>query len=107
MFPDAAAFRAWLADHHATTTELWVGYYKKASGKTSISYAEAVDEALCYGWIDGLTFRVDDEVHTNRFTPRRRGSTWSTLNVRRVGELLSEGRMTPAGMRAFEALTES
>ena len=107
VFPDAAAFRAWLEGHGAGTPELWVGYYRKETAKTSITYPEAVDEALCFGWIDGLTYRVDDEVHTNRFTPRRRGSTWSALNVRRVGELLSEGRMAPPGIAAFEARTEA
>ncbi len=107
VFPTAAAFRGWLEEHHADTPELWVGYYRKATGKTSITYPEAVDEALCYGWIDGLTYRVDDEVHTNRFTPRRTGSTWSALNVRRVQELISEGRMARAGLAAFEARTEA
>jgi uncharacterized protein YdeI (YjbR/CyaY-like superfamily) len=105
LFPSAAAFRAWLEQHHDDTTEVWVGYYRKGTGKTGIAYPEAVDEALCYGWIDGLTYRIDDEVHTNRFTPRRRGSTWSTTNVRRVQELINEGRMTPAGLAAFEART--
>lgn len=105
LFPSSAAFRAWLEQHHDDTTEVWVGYYRKGTGKTGITYPEAVDEALCYGWIDGLTYRIDDEVHTNRFTPRRRGSTWSTTNVRRVQELISEGRMTPAGLAAFQART--
>jgi uncharacterized protein YdeI (YjbR/CyaY-like superfamily) len=102
VFPDAAAFRAWLERHHADTPALWVGYYRKATGKSSITYPEAVDEALCYGWIDGITFRVDDEVHTNRFTPRHRLSGWSAKNVRRAEELIREGRMAPSGLRAFE-----
>jgi uncharacterized protein YdeI (YjbR/CyaY-like superfamily) len=102
VFPDAAAFRAWLEQHHDDTDHLWVGYYRKATGKTSISYPEAVDEALCFGWIDGITFRVDDEVHTNRFTPRQRLSGWSEKNVRRAKELIDEGRMMPAGRRAFD-----
>ena len=102
MFPDAAAFRSWLEGHHAETPELWVGYYKKATGKTSLSYDDAVGEALCFGWIDGLTFRIDDEVHANRFTPRRKGSGWSAKNVRRAKELIREGRMTPSGRKAFE-----
>jgi uncharacterized protein YdeI (YjbR/CyaY-like superfamily) len=105
VFPDAAAFRTWLERHHDDTPELWVGYYRKNVGKSSITYPEAVDEALCFGWIDGLTFRVDDEVHTNRYTPRRKGSTWSALNVQRANELIGEGRMTPPGLRAFEART--
>ena len=107
VFPDAGAFRSWLDEHHAIADYLWVGYYRKGTGKTSITYPQAVDEALCYGWIDGLTYRVDDEVHTNRFTSRRSGSTWSALNVRRVRELMAQGRMTPAGMAAFEARTEA
>ena len=102
MFPDAAAFRTWLERHHAETHELWVGYYRKAAGKTSITYDEAVDEALCFGWIDGLTFRIDDEVHANRYTPRRRGSGWSAKNVRRAEDLIREGRMAPSGRKAFE-----
>jgi uncharacterized protein YdeI (YjbR/CyaY-like superfamily) len=102
VFPDAAAFRSWLERHHAETPELWVGYYRKATGKTSLLYEAAVDEALCFGWIDGLTFRIDDEVHANRFTPRRRGSGWSAKNVRRAEELIRAGRMTPSGQKAFE-----
>ena len=103
VFPDAAAFRTWLKQHHADTSELWVGYYRKATGKTSITYPEAVDEALCFGWIDGITYRVDDEVHTNRFTPRLRTSGWSEKNVRRAEELIREGRMAAPGREAFES----
>jgi uncharacterized protein YdeI (YjbR/CyaY-like superfamily) len=103
LFPDAAAFRAWLEQHHADTTELWVGYYRKGVPKTGITYAEALDEALCFGWIDGIGYSVDGEVRVNRFTPRTRRSTWSTGNVRRVEELRAAGRMHPAGIAAFEA----
>jgi uncharacterized protein YdeI (YjbR/CyaY-like superfamily) len=102
VFPTAAAFRAWLETNHATADALWVGYFRKATGKTSLTYPEAVEEALCFGWIDGITFRVDDEVHTNRFTPRRRGSSWSTPNIEKVAELKRAGRMHPAGLKAFE-----
>jgi len=102
IFADAAEFRAWLAANHDTATELWVGYYKKGVPKTSITYAEAVEEALCFGWIDGLTRRVDDEVHANRYTPRRRTSSWSAINIAKVAELRAAGRMHPAGLRAFE-----
>jgi uncharacterized protein YdeI (YjbR/CyaY-like superfamily) len=102
VFPDAAAFRAWLTEHHDSATELWVGYYRKGVGKTSISYREAVEEALCFGWIDGIARRIDDEVHANRFTPRRRTSSWSALNIAKVAELTRTGRMHPAGLRAFE-----
>ena len=76
VFPDASAFRRWLIEHAASDRELWVGYYKKHVPKTSMTYPQAVDEALCFGWIDGLSRRIDDEVYANRFTPRRRGSTW-------------------------------
>ena len=102
IFPDAAAFRRWLERHHATAGELWIGYYKKGVPKTSMTYAEAVDEALCFGWIDGLTRRVDDEVTSQRFTPRRPTSNWSAINIAKVGRLTDEGRMHPAGLRAFE-----
>ena len=102
IFADGAQFRAWLADNHDTATELWVGYYKKGVPKTSITYPEAVEEALCFGWIDGLTRRIDDEVHANRYTPRRRGSSWSAINIAKVAELRAAGRMHPAGLRAFE-----
>jgi uncharacterized protein YdeI (YjbR/CyaY-like superfamily) len=105
VFPDAAGFREWLEAHHADTAEAWVGYYRKDVPKTSIRYPEAVDEALCFGWIDGIGYRVDDEVTSNRFTPRRARSTWSATNVRRVGELQAAGRLHPAGLAAFEART--
>ncbi len=103
IFPAAADFRRWLEAHHDSEREVWVGYYRKGVDKPSITYREAVDEALCFGWIDGIGYRVDDESHTNRFTPRTRRSNWSAVNVRRVGELLAEGRMHPAGIAAFEA----
>jgi uncharacterized protein YdeI (YjbR/CyaY-like superfamily) len=102
VFPDAAAFRAWLERHHDDTPELWVAYYRKGVGKTAMTYQEAVAEALCFGWIDGITFRVDDEVFTNRFTPRRKGSVWSPANLARVAELKRAGRMRPAGLEAFD-----
>ena len=101
IFAAPAEFRAWLEANHDSASELWVGYYKKATGKTSMTYAEAVEEALCFGWIDGLTFRIDDEVHTNRFTPRRKGSNWSAINIAKMGELEAAGRLHPAGRRAF------
>jgi len=102
IFQAAADFRAWLDEHHDTATELWVGYYKKGVPRTSMSYREAVEEALCYGWIDGIGKRIDDEVHTNRFTPRRRTSIWSAVNIAKVAQLRADGRMHPAGIRAFE-----
>lgn len=101
-FRTAAAFRRWLAANHATERELLVGFYRKASGKPGIGYREAVDEALCHGWIDGIKKRVDDERYTHRFTPRKAGSTWSLINVTRVRELIALGRMAKPGLDAFE-----
>lgn len=105
VFATAAEFRRWLEANHDTVTELWIGYYRKSVPKTSMTYAEAVEEALCFGWIDGLGRRIDDEVHANRFTPRTKRSTWSAVNVARMGELIAAGRVHPAGLRAFEART--
>lgn len=105
LFRDADAFRDWLQRHHATEAELWVGFYKKGVPKQSIAYPEAVDEGLCIGWIDGITYRVDEELYTIRFTPRTKRSNWSAVNVRRVGELSAAGRMHPPGLAAFEART--
>jgi len=105
VFASAAEFHAWLEKHHASESEAWVGYYKKHVAKQSITYPESVDEALCFGWIDGITYRISDEVHAARFTPRTKRSNWSVANVRRVGELAAEGRMHPAGLAAFEGRT--
>jgi uncharacterized protein YdeI (YjbR/CyaY-like superfamily) len=103
VFPDAAALRRWLEVHHDTATEAWFGYYRRDVDKASVTYPEAVDQALCFGWIDGITYRIDDEVTANRFTPRRKGSYWSAVNIAKVERLIAEGRMAPAGLRAFEA----
>jgi len=105
VFRDSDEFRDWLVRHHATKAELWVGFYKKGVPKESIAYPEAVDEGLCFGWIDGITYRIDDELYTVRFTPRRKRSNWSAVNVRRVGDLTAAGRMHPAGTAAFDART--
>jgi len=102
IFPTAADFRAWLEANHDTASELLVGYYKKGVPRTSMTYAESVDEALCFGWIDGLTRRIDDEVYTIRFTPRRKTSNWSAINIAKIAELTAAGRMHAAGLRAFE-----
>jgi uncharacterized protein YdeI (YjbR/CyaY-like superfamily) len=102
VFPNQAAFRKWLESNHDSEAELWVGYFRKASGKTAMTYPQAVEEALCFGWIDGLTYRIDDEVHANRFTPRRKGSKWSGPNIAKVVQLKKAGRMRAAGLRAFE-----
>lgn len=104
-FSGPAEFRRWLDDHHATTDELVVGFHKRATGKPSLTWPESVDEALSYGWIDGIRRRVDADRYTIRFTPRRAGSIWSAVNIRRVGELSKLGRMQPAGLAAFKKRT--
>jgi uncharacterized protein YdeI (YjbR/CyaY-like superfamily) len=103
FFSSPAEFRAWLEEHHDSASEIWVGYYKKATGKPSLIWSEAVDEALCFGWIDGKVQRIDDERHRQRFTPRRPSSNWSAVNIAKVAELRAQGRMTPAGEAAFAA----
>jgi uncharacterized protein YdeI (YjbR/CyaY-like superfamily) len=102
FFAAPADFRKWLAKNHASATELLVGFYKKDSGKPSITWPESVDEALCFGWIDGVRRRIDDVSYSIRFTPRKKISTWSAINIARVAELTKLGRMKPAGLRAFE-----
>lgn len=101
FFATPAALRRWFARHGATARELWIGYYKKASGRGGVVYKEALDEALCVGWIDGLVRTIDGERYMQRWTPRRPRSVWSAVNTRRVGELEAEGRMQPAGRAAF------
>jgi uncharacterized protein YdeI (YjbR/CyaY-like superfamily) len=105
FFSTPAAFRRWLEKHHDSESELLVGFYKRGSGKPSITWPESVDEALCFGWIDGVRKRVDDESYTIRFTPRRPTSSWSAVNIARVAVLKKEGRMTAAGLNAFEQRT--
>lgn len=100
-FEDAAAFRRWLQAHAATAPELIVGYYKVGSGRPSLRWPESVDEALCFGWIDGVRRRIDDTAYQIRFTPRRPRSTWSAVNIARFQALQAAGRVTPAGERAF------
>jgi uncharacterized protein YdeI (YjbR/CyaY-like superfamily) len=102
FFPTPAAFRHWLSTNHARIAELWVGFHKKASGKPSITYPEAVDQALCFGWIDGLRKSVDDSSYMVRFTPRKARSIWSTVNLRRFDALCKEGIVEPAGLEAFQ-----
>jgi uncharacterized protein YdeI (YjbR/CyaY-like superfamily) len=106
FFATPAEFRAWLEEHHAVEREVVVGYYRKTSKRQSITWQESVDEALCFGWIDGIRRRIDDESYSNRFTPRKARSNWSAINIRRAHELIEEGRMTPAGLAAFEARTD-
>jgi uncharacterized protein YdeI (YjbR/CyaY-like superfamily) len=102
-FPSPAAFRDWLEAHHATDDELWVGYHKRGTGTPSLTWPESVDEALCFGWIDGLRRSIDAERYAIRFTPRRPGRNWSRVNLARVEALTAEGRMRPAGIAAHEA----
>ena len=106
FFETPAAFRDWLEEHGEHEKELYVGLRKKGSGIPSMTYAEAVDAALCYGWIDGITRRLDETSYMLRFTPRQKRSNWSAVNIRRVGELIDQGLMRPPGLRAFEARTE-
>ncbi len=101
VFPSQATFRTWLGKHHARVSELWVGFYNKASGKRAMTYPEAVDEALCWGWIDGVKKNVDGERYTNRFTPRKAVSKWSDVNLRRYAELDVAGRIAAPGKAAF------
>jgi uncharacterized protein YdeI (YjbR/CyaY-like superfamily) len=105
FFETPSELRAWLEEHHATASEPWIGHYKKGSGRRSLTWSEVVDEALCFGWIDGIRRSIDADRYTNRFTPRRKGSHWSNVNVAKAHALIAAGRMTPAGLAAFEART--
>jgi len=107
FFRTPANFETWLEKNHATATELWVGFYKKDSGKPSITWAESVDQALCFGWIDGIRKRVDEISYQIRFTPRQRRSIWSAINIKRARELARQTQMRPAGLKAFEARIEN
>jgi uncharacterized protein YdeI (YjbR/CyaY-like superfamily) len=102
FFATPEDFRAWLEAHHDTEGELLVGFHKKGSGRPSITWPESVDQALCFGWIDGVRRRIDDDSYSIRFTPRTLRSNWSAVNVARVGELTELGHMRPAGLAAFE-----
>lgn len=99
-FGSAAAFRRWLEKNHATADELWLGFWNKKSGRGGLTYPEAVDELLCFGWIDGVKKSVDAERYTNRITPRKAKSKWSAVNLRRYAELEAEGRIAEAGRAA-------
>jgi uncharacterized protein YdeI (YjbR/CyaY-like superfamily) len=106
FFETPEQFAAWLEEHHESEGELLVGFYKKASGRPSITWQEAVEQALRFGWIDSVRRSLDEESYTNRFTPRRSGSNWSLVNVATVERLKAEGLMAPAGLRAYEARRE-
>ena len=107
FFRSPSDLRKWLESHHATTKELWVGYYKKSSGKSSITWPESVDEALCFGWIDGIRKSLDDISYTIRFTPRKPRSIWSAVNIKRAQALTEQERMQPSGLKAFQARQEN
>ncbi len=106
-FETPAELRDWFDANHETASELWLGSYKKATGKPSVQWSEAVDEALCVGWIDSIRYSLDAERSAQRFTPRRKGSNWSAVNIAKVAELTAQGRMRPAGLAAFEARTDA
>ena len=103
FFKTPASFRRWLEANHDSAPELLVGFYKKHTGKPSIDWNESVDQALCFGWIDGIRRRIDEDAYQIRFTPRKPGSVWSEKNTRRVAELQREGAMHPSGLEVFEA----
>ncbi len=102
FFASSAEMRAWLEAHHATAPELWVGLYKKGSGKTGITIQEAQDQGMCFGWVDSLSGRIDDDSYMLRFTPRRPRSNWAERSIERAEELRAHGQMHEAGIRAFE-----
>jgi uncharacterized protein YdeI (YjbR/CyaY-like superfamily) len=106
FFATPEEFRAWLEENHESQSELYVGFYKKASGKPSMTWSESVDQALCFGWIDGIRQTIDDESYTIRFTPRKPSSTWSAVNVKKVNQLKRQELMRPAGLAAYEARRE-
>jgi uncharacterized protein YdeI (YjbR/CyaY-like superfamily) len=107
FFKKPVGFRKWFEAHHESETELWVGFYKKDSGKASITWPQSVDEALCFGWIDGVRKSIDETSYKIRFTPRRQRSIWSAVNIKRATELSDQGLMQPAGLKAFAARQEN
>jgi uncharacterized protein YdeI (YjbR/CyaY-like superfamily) len=106
FFSNHIAFRRWLEENHKKETELVVGFYKKGSGKSNMTWSQSVDEALCYGWIDGIRRSIDKDSYCIRFTPRRSSSTWSSVNIQKVEELLKLGLMKPAGLEIFKQRKE-
>jgi uncharacterized protein YdeI (YjbR/CyaY-like superfamily) len=107
FFASDGEFRSWLTAHHESATELWVGFHKRATGRPTLTWTESVRQALCFGWIDGVRKRIDQDTYTIRFSPRKPQSIWSAVNVRHVEELIASGQMRPAGMRAYEARREN
>lgn len=106
FFASGDEWRAWLEAHHATEPEVWMGMWKKHTGKPTVAWSDAVDHALCFGWIDAVMRRIDDERHMQRFVPRKPGSNWSNINVAKVAKLTEAGLMRPAGIAAWEARRE-
>jgi uncharacterized protein YdeI (YjbR/CyaY-like superfamily) len=105
-FSSSRDFYEWLEDNHETADEVYVGFFKQHTGQRAMSWSEAVDQALCFGWIDGRSNRIDEDRYMQRFTPRRPGSNWSRVNVEKVAKLREAGVMRPAGLAAFERRTE-
>lgn len=102
FFKTQEAFRKWLEKNHPKKGELWVGYYKKGSGKKSITYNEALEEVLCFGWIDGISRGIDEEKYCQRYTPRRKGSIWSAVNINKAEELIKNGKMHSSGLNVYK-----
>ena len=102
FFKGQAEYRAWLEKNHDKAAELWIGFWRKSTGKPSLTWQECVDQSLCFGWIDGIRKTIDEHSYKQRVTPRRATSMWSQINIRRVGELTATGQMRPAGRAAFE-----
>lgn len=107
FFKTPSDLRKWFEAHHASAAEQWVGYYKRDSGKPSVTWPESVAEALCFGWIDGIRKSIDDISYKIRFTPRKPHSTWSAVNIKLARELIDQGLMQPAGLKAFQAREEN
>jgi uncharacterized protein YdeI (YjbR/CyaY-like superfamily) len=107
FFTSAQAFYDWLEEHHDTETEVYVGFHKQHTGKRAMSWSEAVDQALCFGWIDGRVKKIDDDRYMQRFTPRKPGSNWSRINVEKISKLREAGLMRPAGVAAFERRSDA
>lgn len=107
LFPTQTDFRRWLVENHDKENELLVKFYKVGSGKPSMTWSQSVDEALCFGWIDGIRKSIDEDSYCIRFTPRRAKSIWSAVNIKKVGELSEKGLMQPAGLAAFAKRDES
>lgn len=101
FFPTQSDFRRWLEENHETATEIIVGYYNVKSGKTGMTWSESVDQALCFGWIDGVRRKIDEESYSNRFTPRKESSNWSAVNIAKVAVLTEKNLMMPEGIAAF------